>query len=106
MLTDMLFEIDVAAPVFPTEEVKRRLQVELDKLVDQGSVIRPEWEPLLDSKRVVGTVLVLEDLFDFRIAPDRIVRRGGYSSVNEAIDDILGRIKCIWTEHSKRKVRK
>ncbi len=106
MVTEMLTETDVAAPVFPAAEVKRRLQVELQKIADQGSVLRPEWEPLLDSKRVVGTVLVLEGLFSFKVPPDRVVRKGGYNSVEEAINDMLERIKRIWDDKNKPKVRK
>jgi hypothetical protein len=106
MVTETLAETDVAAPVFPAAEVKRRLEAELQKIADQGSVIRPEWEPLLDSKRVVGTVLVLENLFSFKVPPDRVVRKGGYNGVDEAINDMLERIKRIWTERSKPKVSK
>ena len=50
------------APAFPAEEVERRLRIELEKIADDAAVIRPEWEPLLDSHRVVGAVLVLEEL--------------------------------------------
>jgi hypothetical protein len=54
----------------------------LQKIADQGSRLRPEWVPLLDSMRVVGTVLVTEDLFpSFKVPPDKVVRKGGYSSV-------------------------
>lgn len=106
MATETLTTTEKAAPVFPAAEVKRRLQAELQKIADQGSVIRPEWEPLLDSKRVVGAVLVLEGLFPFKVPPDRVVRKGGYDSVDEAINDMLERIKAIWTERSKPKVRK
>ena len=106
MTTETLHATEVTAPIFPVAEVKRRLRVELQKIADGGSVIRPEWEPLLDSKRVVGTVLVLENLFPFKMPPDKVVRKGGYNSVDEAIDDMLDRIKKIWTERSKPKVRK
>ncbi len=101
-----LSETKVTALVFPAAEVKRRLQFELQKIADQGSVLRPEWEPLLDSKRVVGTVLVLERLFPFKIPPDKVVRRGGYNSVDEAINDMVNRIKEIWVERTKPKVHK
>jgi hypothetical protein len=106
MATEMLADADVTAPDFPGAEVKRRLRVQLQKIADQGSVVRPEWEPLLDSKRVVGTVLVLEDLFPFKIPPDKVVRKGGYNSVDAAINHMHDRIKEFWTERSKRKVRK
>jgi acyl carrier protein len=106
MATEMLTEIDTAAPVFPAAETKRRLQVELQKIADQGSLLRPEWEPLLDSKRVVGIVLALEDLFPFKIPPDKVVRKGGYDSVEEAKNDMFEQIKKIWIERSNPKVRK
>lgn len=96
-----------AAPVFPTVEVECRLRVELEKIAKQASKLRPEWVPLLDSKRVVGTVLVIEDLFPgVRIPPDKVVRKGGYNSVDEAIEDMLGRIKRVVAERTKPKVRK
>ena len=106
MATETLVKAEVAAPVFPVAEVRKRLVVELQKIADQGAILRPEWEPLLDSKRVVGTVLVLEGLFPFKIPPDRVVRKGGYRTVDEAINDMVVRIRKIWDEKSKPKVRK
>lgn len=106
MAAETLAKTEIAAPGFPVAEVKRRLQVELQKIADQGTILRPEWEPLLDSKRVVGTVLVLEDLFPFKIPPDRVVRKGGYETVDEAIDDMLVRIKSVWDAKNKLKVHK
>jgi hypothetical protein len=106
MATQTLTVTATAAPVFPAADVKRRLREELQKIADEGSVLRPEWEPLLDSKRVVGTVLVIEDLFPFKLPPDKVVRKGGYNSVDEGIDDMLGRIETIWAERSKPKVCK
>jgi hypothetical protein len=106
MATETRTAYEVAAPVFPAAEVKRRLRVELQKIADEGSVLRPEWDPLLDSRRVVGTVLVLEGLFPFEVPPDRVVQKGGYNGLDEAIDDMLERIKKIWTERSRPKVYK
>jgi hypothetical protein len=106
MATKTLRATATAATIFPAAEIKRRIRGELQKIADQGSLIRPEWEPLLDSKRVVGTVLSLEDLFPYKIPPDKVVRKGGYNTVNEAVDDMLDRIKGIWTERNKTKVRK
>ncbi|MBL8792474.1 MAG: hypothetical protein JNM56_01075 [Planctomycetia bacterium] len=97
---------EVAAPAFPGADVKRLLRVELQKIADEASVLRPEWEPLLDSKRVVGTVLVLEHLFpSFRIPPDKVVRKGGYNDVEEATEHIAGQLERLWAEHRKPKVR-
>jgi hypothetical protein len=94
------------ASVFPAEEARRRLREELQKIGDDASVLGPEWVPLLDSKRVVGTVLAIEDLFPFKLPPDKVVRKGGYNSVDEAIDSVLGQIEKIWTERCYSKVRK
>lgn len=107
MATQTLTITAAGTPTFPTEGVKRLLQVELQKIADDASVLRPEWEPLLDSKRVVGTILVIEDLFaGVKIRPDKVVRKGGYNSIDEALDDILPRIEREIAERSKPKVRK
>ena len=107
MAPQMLSVTQSAAPAFPAAEVERRLRPELEKIAKQGAKLRPEWVPLLDSKRVVGTVLVIEDLFPgIKIPPDKVVRKGGYNSVDEAIKDMLERIKKLWSERSKPKVCK
>jgi hypothetical protein len=95
------------ALVFPAAEVESRLRLELEKIAKQASKLRPEWVPFLDSKRVVGTVLVIEDLFPgVKISADKVVRKGGYNSVDEAIGDMLGRIERILAESAKPQVRK
>ncbi len=107
MATPTLSVSQSAARGFPAAEAERRLRVELKKIAKQASKLRAEWVPLLDSKRVVGTVLVIEDLFSgIRLPPDKVVRRGGYNSVDEATKDMLERIKRIWSERSKPKVCK
>src|SRR6266545_628549 len=63
MQTQTLTMAPTPARAFPVAEVKRRLRIELQRVAADASVLRPEWEPLLDSQRVVGTVLAIEDLF-------------------------------------------
>jgi hypothetical protein len=107
MATATLSVNQSAAPAFPAAEAERRLKIELKKIAKQASKLRPEWVPLLDSKQVVGTVLAIEDLFpEIKIPPDKVVRKGGYNSVDEAIEDMLGRIKRVLAERTKPKVRK
>jgi hypothetical protein len=92
--------------LFPAAEVERRLRSELQKVASEAGVLRPEWEPLLDSRRVVGTLLVIEDLFPgCKIPPDKVVQRGGYRSVDEAIKDMLAKIERIVTDCNQRKGR-
>lgn len=106
MITQMPSQNATRGSEFPLQEVRRRLQGQLQQIADDGALIRPEWEPLLDSKRVVGTVLSLEGLFRFRIPPDKVVRRGGYNDVEEALEDMADRIKAIWTKRKSSKVRR
>ena len=84
---------------FPETEIRRRLGPELQSIADDGELLRPDWEPLLDSKRIVGTVILLEDLFDFKIPPDKVIRRGGYDSVRETINDMVSRLKGLHQAH-------
>lgn len=107
MATQTLTVTATAASAFPAAEVKRCLRVELQKIADDAPVLRPEWEPLLDSMRVVGTILVIEGLFPgVKIRPDKVVRKGGYNGVDEALDDMVPRIEREVAERSKPKVRK
>ncbi len=107
MTTQTLTVTAAVAPAFPAEELKRLLRPELEKIAADSSILRPQWEPLLDSKRVVGAVLLIEDLFpDIKIRPDKVVRKGGYKGVDEALDDMLPRIEREVTERSKPRGRK
>jgi hypothetical protein len=106
-MTQTLAVASRTAPAFPAAEVKRRLRAELQKIADDASLLRPEWEPLLDSKRVVGTILAVEDLFPgVKIPPDKVVRKGGYNSVDDAVDDMAGRIERVVADRGNPKVRK
>lgn len=88
-------------------EARRRLKKELQDVADEVWLLhpnRPEWKPLLDSRRIVGTVLVLENLFPgLKLPPDRLVRKGGYNDVDEAVNDILRRHKQLAAEKAKPK---
>lgn len=98
MATSAIVYPNPAVTAFPAAELKRRLGKELVKIARDAAVLRADWEPLLDSKRVVGTVLLIEDLFpDCKIPPDKVVRRGGYRSVPEAITDMTERIRSLVT---------
>jgi hypothetical protein len=102
MATKMLAKPTVARP-FPQEEVKRRLEQELQEAADEAAVFRSEWEPLLDSIRMVAAVQTLEDLFPgVKLPPDRLVKRGGYWNVGEGVEDILGRFRNFWNSRSKK----
>lgn len=84
---------------FPTKEVEQVLRESLEEVASDTELLRPdrpEWEPLLDSLRVVGVVVRLEKLLQMKIPPDRVVQKGGYMSVDEAIRGITSKTLELW----------
>lgn len=89
-----------AAPrVFPVREVEARLREELEKARAESRVLKGEWEPELDSLRVVSVALTLEGLFNFELEAEKLVRKGGYASVDEALQDMTNRARHVWDSH-------
>ena len=84
---------------FPTHEVEKRLRDALKRLARDNRGMREPWEPEFDSLAVVGIVLVLEDLFPFPLAPEKIVKKGGYSSEDDAVQDMTMRSRGQWDKH-------
>lgn len=77
-------------------KVEAQVRPQLEQIAQDAGLLRAPWEPLLDSHRVVEAVVVLQDEFDsVKIAPDKIVRKGGYDDIDEAIDDIIERLAQI-----------
>jgi hypothetical protein len=107
MATQVITSAPIGALHFPAAEIRRCLSIELQKIADEAAVLRPEWEPLLDSRRVVGTVLAIENMLpSCKIPPDKVIRKGGYNSVGDAVEDIAGRIERLLTQRSQPKVRR
>lgn len=105
-MTTAIEAVSGAVITFPREEVENRLRPALQKVADDSGLLRPAWEPLLDSQRVIRTVLVIEDLFPTcKIPPDRLVRKGGYFSVDEAVVDMLRRIEGVVVKQLQKKGR-
>lgn len=89
----------LAAPVFPASEVERRLRRAISQLGEDTSAMREPWEPTFDSLAVVNVVLVVEEaLPGLKIAPEKVVRKGGYQSVDEAVRDVTGRLRRQWEQ--------
>jgi hypothetical protein len=94
MSTQLVSAIGILDPNNPMKVAKQRLRSELQKIADESSVLRPPWEPMLDSLRIVGIVLILEAIIPgIEIAPDKIIRKGGYNAVDEAVNDISVRLE-------------
>lgn len=102
MLAEAPTQTAISKLLFPATEVRRRLQVEVQEAADESVVLRGGWEPVLDSLRMVSVVINIEDLFPFRIHPEKVVRRGGYMSVDDAVQDIFERLGQHWNVRSDR----
>jgi acyl carrier protein len=92
----------VASKPFPLAEVEARLRRELGKAASESDVLRGSWEPSLDSLRMVSVLVKLEDLLDFDLRPEKVVRKGGYHSVEEGVDDMRNRLQILWKEHHSK----
>lgn len=90
----------IAAKAFPIAELEVRLRRELEKATAEGDVLRGSWEPSLDSLRIVSIILKIENLFDFDLRPEEIVRKGGYVSVEEALGDMQNCLQRLWQKHN------
>jgi hypothetical protein len=84
---------------FPATEIENRLRSALNRLSQDIKGMREPWQPDFDSLAVVGIVLVVEDLIPFTLAPEKIVRKGGYSNVDEAVKDMTTRLHRQWQQH-------
>jgi hypothetical protein len=103
MLAETSTQTATSKSTFPTDDVRRRLQVEVQQAADESVVLCGGWEPVLDSLRMVSVIITLEDLFPFRIHPEKVVRRGGYTSVDEAVEDMFERLGRLWNAWGNRK---
>ena len=99
----MLVEAPTRKPspksTFPLEEVQELLRKELEEAVDESIVLHGGWEPVLDSLRMVTVVSTLEDIFDFTLPPEKVVKKGGYKSVDEGVEDMTKNLRRLWNKH-------
>ena len=104
MLAGATTQTATSKATFPAADVRRRLQAEVQQAADESVILKGGWEPVLDSLRMVSVLVTLEDLFPFRIHPEKVARRGGYTRVDEAVEDMferLGRQWSVWSNRNK-----
>lgn len=88
--------------VFPLDALKKGLRKELKDAADESGVLHGDWDPMLDSLRIVSILLTVEKLFDgIPLPPEKLIRPGGYRSVDEAVDDMVRRFQSLWNDHHK-----
>jgi hypothetical protein len=105
MLVDSPVEARKTTSAFPSEEVSRRLETAIRAAADDDLILEGSWEPRLDSLSMVSVLITLEDLFEFPLPPERLVRRGGYSSMEEGLGDMYKRCQGLWNERCGSEVQ-
>lgn len=90
-----------AKRAFPLAEVQARLRRELEEAEAESVILHPGWQPVLDSLRMVTAIATVEGLFDFELPPEKVVKKGGYRSVDEGMADMTNRIREVWTKRQK-----
>lgn len=63
-----------------------------------GSII--DTRPAIDSKRVVDATVITKKVLDIELPP-AIIKPGGYASCKEMIDDIVPKLKKVFTGEIK-----
>lgn len=90
-----------AKGAFPLAEVQSRLRRELEDAEAESVILHPGWQPVLDSLRMVTAIATVEVLFDFKLPPEKVVKKGGYKSVDEGVSDMTNKIREVWTKRQK-----
>jgi hypothetical protein len=97
------------APAFPAQAVATALRDELISAVRaeanrKGQPIPGKTDELvgasieIDSLTVVEILCALDDILPFQ-AGERVVRAGGYNSINTAVEHVAGRVAQEWIKH-------
>ena len=89
-----------ARRVFPLAEVQTRLRRELEEAAEESEILHGGWQPVLDSLRMVTAIAVVEELFDFKLPPEKVVKKGGHKSIDEGVDYMTNRIREEWSKRN------
>ncbi len=102
----MLAETPTLAPLsktaFPLAAVQERLRRELEEAAAESKILHPGWEPVLDSLRMVTVVAALEELIKFPLPPEKVIKRGGYRSVEEGTAEMAEKVRRIWNDRQQK----
>lgn len=97
------------APAYPAKAVEETLRDELIKSVRAEASRRGAALPTSDDDLVVASIEIdsliavealcmLDELLPFEVG-EEVVRAGGYQSVSEAIEHVVGRVEEEWAKH-------
>lgn len=87
---------------FPAEAVREQLHRALMQLESDTSAIRDEWDLAFDSLAVVSILCCIDEVVPgLNIAPDEIVRKGGYVSIDEALQHLADGVQRAWQKSNR-----
>jgi hypothetical protein len=108
-------EVRVDIPTFPAAQIESQLRAQLAaeakvqaQLRGTGTGSSPSLkrsskaEPEIDSLVAVEALTVIECFVPFEL-PESLIRPGGYTSVNDFINDLLPKVNNRWLGYHKRK---
>ena len=106
----------MTAPAFPKVEVKAKLKEALLGAAQSEAALKGIALPgdtagqaaasvRLDSLDVVSLLCEVEPIMKFKLK-DSLVRTGGYSSVNQAMDHLMPRIEEAWEKNASKGAKK
>ena len=104
------------ASAFPKAEVEAKLKTALLGAAQSDAAIKSITLPpdaagqtaasvRLDSLDIVSLLCVIEPILKFELK-DSLVRSGGYSSVNQAMDHLMPRIEKAWEKNASKGAKK
>jgi len=101
MLAEAPAKTATSEAVYPFAVVQSRLQAGVREAAEESVDLRGEWEPLLESLRMVSVLVSLEDLFDFPVTPEKLLRCGGYTNGDDAVEHMSDQLRRLWNDHHK-----
>jgi hypothetical protein len=105
-------EAPVKLAPFPAAEIEASLRKELlqaaesiaqlsGEVLPAGKAQQSSMSVQLDSLLVVNIVLTVEPIMGFPVK-EHVVKAGGYSSVDDALGDLLPKLEKEWTKHNNK----
>ena len=86
-----------ASAAFPAATVETRLSEEITRIVQPQTHVRGS-ATSIDSLAVVEILCALDNILPFEVN-ESVVRPGGYSSIEDAVASLSGRIEKRWRKH-------
>jgi acyl carrier protein len=99
MLVQALTKDPPSKSTFPEDKAREILRRDFKEAAEESATLQEGWEPVLDSLRMVTVITALEELFDFPLPPEKVIPKGGSSSVEKGVDDVTDILRRLWDKY-------